>query len=321
MKNKVITTGSIAYDIIMYFNDRFANYIIPEKSGIISVSFTVSRKTVQMGGNATNMGFHFAKLGIPVMILGMVGNDFDEYERYLLEHDIPLEGIVKKKDVATMSVNVVNDIDGNQINIVYPGAFLYSHELDLTRFDVSDVFLLILGPMLGNAHLALSRQAKQLDLPYLFDPGQNISTNSKNELIEPLVGARFFAVNEYEFELFKKKTGLTDKQIFETCETTIITLGERGVLIVSGDEKIHVPTVPTDVRDPTGAGDAWRVGFVAGLLQGHDIKHAALIGSCVASTVISTNGAQDPTMSRSKINEICSKYFKFKAFPDALQDD
>jgi adenosine kinase len=92
-----------------------------------------------------------------------------------------------------------------------------------------------------------------------------------------------------------QKTGLSDREILEQVKYRVVTLGSEGARVESlHGETIKVTTPKEKSKtDPTGVGDSFRSGFVAGLAWGLNHERCAQLGSMIATYVIETTGTQE----------------------------
>ncbi|HEY64073.1 MAG TPA: carbohydrate kinase family protein [Caldilineae bacterium] len=290
----IIVTGSVAYDYIMSFPGRFKDHILPEKIESLSVSFLVDSMRRERGGCAPNIAYTLRLLGQRPYIVAAVGQDFGDYRRWLEEQGIDISGIRVYEDDFTASFFVSTDLDNNQIATFYIGAMRRAAELSLHDVPLSDAALVVVSPNDPTAMVKYVRECKELGLPYMYDPSQQIVRLSGDELLEGVQGARVLVVNEYEFEMLKHKTGLEDEAIWERAQTTIITRGPRGSVIIEGDQRMEIPVVPPRrVAEPTGVGDAYRAGVIAGMMAGLPWEVAGRVGSLAATYVLEEYGTQN----------------------------
>lgn len=291
----VLITGSIAYDYIMQFPGYFHEHILPEKIANLSVSFLVDSMKKQRGGVATNIAYNLALLGERPRIMATVGQDFAEYRAWLEANGVDTSAIVEIPDDFTASFFVSTDGKQNQIAMFYTGAMAHAHKLSFkehTRGDSID--LVVISPNDPRAMVQYVRECKELGLPYVYDPSQQIIRLSGAELAEGVRGSTMTVVNEYEFEMLKHKTGWTDDEVAHATQTLIVTLGEKGSLIHHNGEKIRVPSVPARRQaDPTGVGDAYRAGVIKGYLKQLPWETIGKLGSLAATYVLEEYGTQN----------------------------
>ncbi|MGQ9517521.1 MAG: carbohydrate kinase family protein [Anaerolineae bacterium] len=302
----VVVTGSLAFDYLMAFPGRFREHFLPERLDVLSVSFLVDSMRVQRGGCAANIAYNLALLGERPTIMATAGRDFGEYRRWLEEQGIDTSGIVEIEDEFTASFFVSTDLENNQIASFYIGAMGRAHELSFRNLNHRDIDLVIISPNDPQAMVNYAAECKELGIPYIYDPSQQIIRLSGEQLIEGTRGAHMLIVNEYEFEMLKKKTGLGEKALRELAQIVIVTKGERGSTIMIKDEEIDIPPAPPhQVVNPTGVGDAYRAGIIKGFLHSLPWDIVGRMASLSATYVIESDG---PQCRRYSLEEFVSRY-------------
>jgi len=304
----IVVTGSIAYDYIMSFPGCFREHILPERIESLSVSFLVDSMHKRRGGCAPNIAYSLALLGERPRVMGTVGQDFAEYRAWLEEQGIDTSAIKEIEGEFTASYFVSTDQENNQIASFYTGAMAQAHTLSFKDQDYSAIDIAIISPNDPQAMVQYARECQELGIPYIYDPSQQIVRLSGEELREGVRGARMLILNEYEYEMFQRKTGLSEAEILTLTPTIAVTRGERGSTVIcldcepedliglpdtSGLRVIEVPAVPPRcVSDPTGVGDAYRAGVIKGLVRGYAWETIGRLGSLAATYVIETHGPQ-----------------------------
>lgn len=302
----VVVTGSLAFDYLMAFPGRFREHFLPERLDVLSVSFLVDSMRVQRGGCAANIAYNLALLGERPTIMATAGRDFGEYRRWLEEQGVDTSGIVEIEDEFTASFFVSTDLENNQIASFYIGAMGRAHELSFRNLNHREIDLVIISPNDPQAMVNYAAECKELGIPYIYDPSQQIIRLTGEQLIEGTRGARMLIVNEYEFEMLKKKTGLSEKALRELAEIVIVTKGERGSTIMVRDEEIDIPPAPPrQVINPTGVGDAYRAGIIKGFLHNLPWDIVGRMASLSATYVIESDG---PQCRRYSLKEFVSRY-------------
>jgi adenosine kinase len=289
----VIITGSVAYDYLMSFPGRFSEHILPEQIHQISLSFLVDTMRKQRGGCAPNIAYTLALLGERPTVMATVGQDFGEYRAWLEQTGIDTSATVEVEDEFTSSFFVNTDLDNNQIASFYIGAMGKADTLSFHDLD-SPVDLAIISPNAPAAMIKYARECKELAVPYIYDPSQQIVRLSGEELLEGTRGARMLIVNEYEFGMIQKKAGLSERELLSLPEITIITQGEAGSTIHAEGRALHIPAIlPEPLMEPTGAGDAYRGGVIKGLLRGYPWEVTGRIAALAATYVLEQYGTQN----------------------------
>ena len=294
---QIFISGSLAYDRIMDFPDKFSNHIIPEKIHILNVVFTVSDLEERFGGTAGNIAYGLTLFNEEPLILATSGLDFGRYEAWLGERGLSLIGIREINDELTAGAYITTDMADNQITAFNPGAMKYP---SLYEFDDEDdrKKLMIVAP--GNLEdmQNYSRMCREREIPYIFDPGQSITSFSGGQLLDMLTGSYITTTNDYELNMIMAATGLSREKLLERTETLITTLGEDGSLIVTPEGGTRIPAArAARVKDPTGAGDAFRAGLLEGLIRGKSLARAAKMGAVAASFSVEHVGTQEYSFS------------------------
>jgi adenosine kinase len=302
---QILISGSLAYDRIMDFPGKFSDHILADKIHILNVCFVVNGLAERFGGTAGNIAYTLALLGERPLILATAGNDFGKYEDWLRQQDLPLDGIRLIPEELTAGAYITTDMADNQITGFNPGAMKYPSLYEVDHAQPPDR-LAIVAP--GNVEdmLSYSQSYKEHNIPYIFDPGQQITSLSAEQLTDLLSGSKLLIANDYELELIVQKTGLPRKELLKRTEAIIVTFGENGSIIIAarGEKKIGVAK-PSKVLDPTGAGDAYRAGLIKGLVLGKELADAARMGATSASYAVECQGTQEHSFTQ---EEFWSRY-------------
>jgi len=278
----VLITGSLAFDIIMDFPGRFSDHIDPTKIHILNLSFLVDSLKKQKGGTAGNIAYNLALLEIPVSILGSVGEDFDEYQTFLQKAGVDVSNIKVIKDEKTSQAFITTDKADNQITSFYPGSMKNNSSLKIVDLSEKPEFTVI-SPNDPKAMINFALECQKLEIPYMFDPGMQLPRLTNQDLITGIKGAKILIGNDYEIGLLSSKLKVKSEKLLENIKILITTLGEKGSIIQTKDQNIRIKAAkPKEVIDPTGAGDAYRAGFLAGYLQGLDLNECGKRGSIAA---------------------------------------
>jgi adenosine kinase len=259
----------------------------------ISLSFLVNKMVKRRGGIGPNIGYTMALLGGSPILFSTVGEDFEEYRAWLEKHGVDTSGVQVISEDFTASFFATTDQENCQIASFYPGAMSHASQVKLTDWQGEPLDLIVISPTDPAAMNQYIDEAEQLGLPYLYDPSQQTVRLSGEELRKGVSGAYALFVNEYEFCLIEKHTGLSFKEIQELVEILVITLGEQGSVVHAGGQEYTAPAVPPQVIiDPTGVGDAFRGGFLTGLSFEFDLELCAQIGALAATYCLETDGPQ-----------------------------
>jgi adenosine kinase len=288
----IVVTGSVAFDYIMSFPGRFTDHILPDKLEHLSLSFLVDDMQRVYGGCAPNIAYSLALLGERPQLMATAGKDAVEYRDWLQENGVDTTQLCICDDCFTASFFVSTDLDQNQIASFYTGAMARACDLSLHALpEKPDI--VIISPNDPAAMVKYAAECRELGVPYIYDPSQQVARVDGDELLAGLTGAEILIMNDYEYSMLQKKTGLDEAQIQERVNTVIVTLGEEGSRIVTQEEEIVVPVAkPKAVLEPTGVGDAYRAGLIKGLTRGYGWPVTGRIAALAAAYVIEHPGPQ-----------------------------
>ncbi|MDR1529323.1 MAG: carbohydrate kinase family protein [Burkholderiales bacterium] len=295
---RTLVCGSLAYDIITVFPDRFARHLLPNQMHRLSVSFNVSSLRREWGGCAGNIAYTLKKIGgEPVVMATLGAEDGKPYELRLANQKIACDGVKSIIGAYTAQATIMTDLDDNQITAFYPGAMNESHRLNVA--DVSNIALGIVSPDGKEGMLQHARQFHEKDIPFVLDPGQAMPLFSKEELLEMIELADVAALNDYELGLMSERTGLTVAEIANRVRALVITYGGSGSKILYKGKEIDIPVVKAKAEvDPTGCGDAYRAGLLYGIARGWDWRKTGRLAALLGSIKIASNGPQNHLLTR-----------------------
>lgn len=307
----IYISGSLAYDRIMTFNGNFRDHILLDKLHMLNVSFMVSSMDERRGGCAGNIAYSLALLGERPIIVSTAGRDFEPYARELKKLRLPLEGISIKDDVFTALCYITTDLDSNQITGFYPGAMAYPSDYSFPALD-PEKDIAIISP--GNVEdmRRLPKFFREMGVPYIFDPGQQLPVLNAADLRAAIEGALACITNDYELGMICKATQMQEDELLGRALWLVTTLGAKGATVRGADgTNIHVPAVQVrQVVDPTGAGDAQRAGLLKGLAMGLPMPEAARFGSVSASFAIEHMGTQEHRWTKKEFNDRYQQTFR-----------
>lgn len=293
----VAVTGSVAYDHIMNFTGKFKDHILADKLHILNVSFLVDGLKRLRGGCAANIGHALSLHGLRPRLVAAVGSDFDEYRRWLEGRNFDLAGTKVHQDLLTASCFITTDRDNNQITGFYPGAMGRAAECTIAGLPGPRPELVVVSPNDPGAMKAVPEECRKLGVPFAYDPGQQVIALSGDDLKQGLQGAKLLFTNDYELAMVQQKTGLDLEGLQERVEIVVTTLGEKGSRVhARGEAPVEIPVAKVKaVVDPTGAGDAYRGGFIKGLLTGADWATCGRLGALTASYCVESHGTNNYT--------------------------
>jgi adenosine kinase len=293
----VAVTGSIATDHLMHFPGKFGEQIVADQIHRLSLSFLVDDLVVRRGGIGANIAFGMGVLGAAPVLVGAVGNDFADYRSWLERHGVDCGGVRVSETAQTARFVCTTDDEMCQIASFYTGAMAEARLIELLPVadQVGGLDLVVISPDDPEGMLRHAEECRQRGYPFAADPSQQVARMEGPELRDFITGATYLFSNDYEWQLLLRKTGWSEDDVLAKVGMRITTLGEKGVEIVGQNQPpLQVTAVP-ELRkaDPTGVGDGFRAGFVAGLSAGLGLERCAQLGSMVAVLVLETVGTQE----------------------------
>ncbi len=301
---KTLICGSIAYDTIMVFHDRFKNHILPEQIHILNVAFLVPDMRREFGGCAGNIAYNLQLLGGEPLIMATVGEDSAPYRQRLQSLNLSARHVREIPGSFTAQAFITTDLDDNQITAFHPGAMNFSHLNHVADAQGTDGEL-CLGIVSPDGRDGMGQHARELfdaGIPFVFDPGQGLPMFNGEELLRFLQLADYCTVNDYEAKLLCERTGRTIEELAREVKALIVTLGAKGSEIHAGGQKIAIPSVtPEAVIDPTGCGDAYRAGLLYGIAHDLPWEQTGRLASLMGSLKISQRGGQNHKATRDEI--------------------
>lgn len=287
-----LISGSMAFDSIMVFNDRFANHILPDQVHILNVSFLVPSLRREYGGCAGNIAYSLKLLGGHGLPLATVGSDFAVYRQWMRDNGIDDSGLLALDDHYTAQAFITTDLDDNQITAFHPGAMGEAHRVDIPTGH--DGAVGIVAPNGPEAMVKHARQFRDAGIPFMFDPGQAMPLFDGEALEIFVEQATWLAVNDYESRLLQERTGLGLEALADRVDALVVTRGAEGSWVYTGGSRLDVPAAtPAAVNDPTGCGDAYRAGLLFGLQRGLAWPQTARIASLIGAIKVAEHGTQN----------------------------
>lgn len=293
-----VITGSIAYDYLMRFPGHFKEHFIAEALEHISLSFLVDDMTKHWGGVAANIAFTMAKFGVQPKLMGTVGRDFGDYRDWLEGHGVDCSTVIQIDEVFTASFFANTDHDNNQLAFFYGGAMNLAQKYSLADAMDDTPDLVVVSPNNPLAMSNLTQECRDRGIRFIYDPSQQVPRLSGEELKRDMQGAYLMVVNAYEASVISDKTGLSLDDMRSIIDLLIITEGEKGSKIYTNGEIIPVEAFPpSEISDPTGAGDAYRAGLITGIIKGFPLKLAGEMGALSATYALEFVGTQNHNFS------------------------
>ena len=317
---QVAVTGSIATDHLMRFPGLFSDSLVADKLDKVSLSFLVDDLEIRRGGVAANIAFGMGCLGLRPMLVGAVGPDFADYRSWLERHGVDTESVHVSEVHHTARFICTTDEEQNQIASFYPGAMSEARDIEL--FPVSErvggLDLVVVGANDPDAMVRHTDECRFRGIPFAADPSQQLARMEGPEIRQLIEGAAYLFTNEYESALIEHKTGWSPAQVLERVDVRVTTLGAQGARVDRTGADTVTVTCPDEERraDPTGVGDAFRAGFLAGVSWGLSHERSAQVGSMVATYVIETIGTQEYQLAQQRFLERLERAYG----PEAASD-
>lgn len=308
---KALICGSMAYDTIMVFEDRFKNHILPDQVHILNVSFLVPQLRREFGGCSGNIAYNLKLLGCEPLPMATVGQDFQPYADWMDQQGITRKYIREVESAYTAQAYITTDLDDNQITAFHPGAMSFSQRNNIVADG--EIRFGIISPDGKDGMLQHASQFAEQNIPFIFDPGQGMPMFDGRELRVLLEQSTWVTVNDYESQLMQDRTELTAAEIAERVEALIITRGSNGSQIYCQGTIIEIPAAkPNAVLDPTGCGDAYRAGLLFGLLNDMDWETSGRVASLMGAIKVESHGTQKHEFSMDDFRERFSDNFDFE---------
>ena len=299
---RTLICGSLAFDSIMVFQDKFKHHILPDKIHMLNVSFLVPEMRREYGGCAGNIAYNLKLLGGEPLIMATVGDDFAPYADRLDGLAIRRDHIRHMPGTYTAQAFITTDLDDNQITAFHPGAMNFAHQNDVR--SVADVTLGIVAPDGRDGMLRHVRGFFEAGVPSIFDPGQGLPLFNGEELLECVQKSQYVVVNDYEAELLQARTGESLDALARHVKAFIVTRGPEGSTIYADGNTINIAVAKPDaVIDPTGCGDAYRGGLLYGIANGLDWETTGQLASVMGAIKIAHRGGQNHRPKRVEIAE------------------
>ncbi|MGO4380506.1 carbohydrate kinase family protein [Pseudoduganella sp. RAF53_2] len=313
MTKTALVCGSLAIDIIMQYEGRFGDTLLADQLHKVNVSFLVPTMRTEFGGCSGNIAYNLKMLGGEPRIVGVLGQDCASYLERFQKLGLSTDNILIKKDAYNAQCFVTADSDHNQINAFHPGAMSFAHENDVAKAGAARIA--IISP---DGHLGMLKHAEdfaRLEIPFIFDPGQQMPMFTPEQLIGFIDKASYVTCNDYEIELLMDRTGLSIPDIASRLKALIVTRGEKGSEIYTEGKRIDIPAVPVDASadlDPTGCGDAYRAGLLYGLTNDLSWESTGRLASLLGAIKIVHKGAQNHVFTPASIADQFEAAFGYR---------
>ena len=292
----IVVTGSIAYDYLMRFPGRFREHLLSENLDHISVSFLVDEMSRHWGGVAANIAYNLALLGQRPKLMGTVGKDFTDYRTWLEVAGVDTSPVIVIDHVFTSSFFANTDVENNQIATFYGGAMSFAKNYTLAETVTSKPDYVVISPNDPTAMSQIADECHERGIPFMYDPSQQVPRLEGEPLRHSIERCHTLVVNEYEWSMLAKKTGMSRSDVLQCAKVLIVTLGKKGAEIYADGQQYVTPTfpVPDDkIADPTGVGDAFRAGILRGMALGWPWEVIGKVGALCAAYTLENVGTQN----------------------------
>ncbi|MCL4875545.1 MAG: carbohydrate kinase family protein [Anaerolineae bacterium] len=315
----ILISGSIAYDYLMHFPGKFRDSLIEQKLDKVSLSFLVEDMTKHYGGVAANIAYTLGLLGHRPRLFGAVGQDFEDYRRHLESVGVDTSTVVVEKKVFTASFFCNTDTENNQIASFYAGAMALAGNYRIEQVSDKKPDLVVISPDDPQAMVNRVRECREGNIPYLYDPSQQVARLDGNALKEGIEGCAVLMCNEYEWEIIQSRTGFTLDHLTDSECIFINTLGQDGSNIYYNGSVIHIPIfAPRRPKNPTGAGDAYRAGILRGMSLNLPWHVTGRVASLCGTYALEHDGTQEHRFTRPEFVARLREYFDDEGALDAL---
>jgi adenosine kinase len=303
-RKAALICGSVAYDTILVFPDKFKTHILPDKIHMLNVAFMVPEMRREFGGCASNIAYGLKLLGDAGFIMATAGQDFEPYRQRMLSLGMAVDYIKVIDDSFTGQAFITTDVEDNQITAFHPGAMQYAHANHIADAAKAGIALGIVAPDGRQGMIDHAAQFATAGIPFIFDPGQGLPMFGAAELDQFIDQATWVTVNDYEWQLMQQKTGMTEADVVGKVEALIITRGAEGSFIHTKERTYSIPAAkPNAVVDPTGCGDAYRAGLIHGLLLGLDWETTGRVASLMGAMKIESRGPQNHVFTKAAFDK------------------
>ncbi len=308
---KTLVCGSYAFDSIMLFKDSFKKHILPDKLHILNVCFYVPSMRKEFGGCAGNISYNLHLLGDNVYPMATVGGDFNLYRNKIKKLKINDKYIKEIAKHYTAQAFITTDIDGNQITSFHPGAMEHAHLNNIIELNI-DADIAIIAPDSKRAMIEHARALFELNIPFIFDPGQGLPMFNKGELLSFIDQATWIVLNDYELELLKENSRLSVTEIAKQVQALIVTKGANGCDIYLQNEVLNIEGIKANAIDPTGCGDAYRAGIIFGIKNKLNWQTTARLANLIGAIKVEVKGTQNHSFSLTSIQELYYQKYNTK---------
>jgi len=308
----VVGLGNAIVDVLAHADDDFLASHDLNKGTMTLIDADMAGKLYEdmgpavecSGGSAANSIACLASLGGKGAFIGKVR---DDQLGEAFRHDIKTLGVDFSTSFATDGVPTARCLifvtpDAQRTMQTYLGACVDLGPDDVDEGVIADSQVTYLEGYLWDPPKAKEAFVKAATLAH--DAGRRVSLSLSDPFCVDRHRAEFLdLVNEHVDILFANEEEILSlyevddfdaamQKVRGHCQIAALTRGEKGSVVISGDEVHVIDSEPASPVDTTGAGDAYAGGFLYGLTQGYDLAKCARIGSIAATQVIGHVGAR-----------------------------
>jgi adenosine kinase len=293
---KAVVCGSFAYDNILNFEGNFSDHLIESELNNINVSFLCPNMRREFGGCAGNIIYNLVSIGADAFALGTMGSDAGPYLDWMKNNEISTKYIKVINDSYTAQAYITTDSKANQITTFHPGAMQYANQIKIPLDE--SVTLGLISPDGRDGMIEHTKQLIEMNVPYVFDPGQGMPMFNKEELEFFTTNASWVVMNDYEFKMYSEITSFTIQNIVQNGKVLVITNGEKGSNIFTDKENLSIQTPKVEFpKDPTGCGDAYRAGIIYGIMKSMSLEAIGELSSELGALKVKSFGTQNHKIS------------------------
>ena len=293
---KAVVCGSFAYDNILNFEGNFSDHLIESELNNINVSFLCPNMRREFGGCAGNIIYNLVSIGADAFALGTMGSDAGPYLDWMKNNKISTKYIKVINDSYTAQAYITTDSKANQITTFHPGAMQYANQIKIPLDE--SVTLGLISPDGRDGMIEHTKQLIEMNVPYVFDPGQGMPMFNKEELEFFTKNASWVVMNDYEFKMYSEITSFTIQNIVQNGKVLVITNGEKGSNIFTDKENLSIQTPKVESpKDPTGCGDAYRAGIIYGIMKSMSLEAIGELSSELGALKVKSFGTQNHKIS------------------------
>ncbi|MGM0509911.1 MAG: carbohydrate kinase family protein [Thermoplasmatota archaeon] len=279
--------GHTAVDIILKVQK------LPKPNSSIAVENRVTR----YGGTGANIAKAASDLGVDTRLASFVGEDFElEYRRALEKSGVDTSDLLEVEGMKTPTCWIVSDEDEDQMAFIDQGAMEHAVEMDIQKGCVDNSEIIHIGTGRPEYYKKVIDRGVEMGKTIAFDPAQELKYIYEPDIFEDMLARTdYFFCNEEELDVAMRYMDVDEaEKLLDYVDVLIVTKGGAGSVLYRDGKEIEIhPYKPKKVVDPTGAGDAYRAGFYAGLSRGYDLGVCCRFASARASYALEYHGPQE----------------------------